>query len=360
MRERFTFHRHWLDGWEEMTDGERREYLEAIVRYGLAGKRGAMSRYVRGRMVTAMREMDEDAAREEAFREKQRRNIMKRWEKRDTKEYQPIPSGTKNTMVSSPYIKETRVPARRQAYSGGVSSSKYSEDTDNVVVVVADKGRTTCANDNDNNDLSSLVSQWNDAIKAAGSPMRPIRSLSPGTKRHTLALGLVKQYGEDGVSEAIAEAVKSEYINGHNSLGWVATFDWFVQPDNFQKVLEGNFAEMRTGKPLPSPSPPGEDGQPPAPARPEVGEEDRRGWRRLVEICRERIGGTFCSTYLDYCDIWSREGDTVTMACPSAFVAERIDKGKAREIVRAAREVWGKGTRMALTVQRGLPPPGRE
>ena len=360
MRERFTFHRHWLDGWEEMTDGERHEYLEAIVRYGLSGKRGAMSRYVRGRMVTAMREMDEDAAREEAFREKQRRNIMKRWEKRDTKEYQPIPSDTKNTMVSSPYIKETRVPARRQAYSGGVSSSKYSEDTDNVVVVVADKGRTTCANDNDNNDLSSLVSQWNDAIKAAGSPMRPIRSLSPGTKRHTLALGLVKQYGEDGVSEAIAEAVKSEYINGHNSLGWVATFDWFVQPDNFQKVLEGNFAEMRTGKPLPSPSPPGEDGQPPAPARPEVGEEDRRGWRRLVGICRERIGGAFCSTYLDYCDIWSREGDTVTMACPSAFVAERIDKGKAREIVRAAREVWGKGTRMALTVQRGLPPPGQQ
>lgn len=363
MRERFTFHRHWLDGWEEMTDGERHEYLEAIVRYGLSGKRGAMSRYVRGRMVTAMREMDEDAAREEAFREKQRRNIMKRWEKRDTKEYQPIPSDTKNTMVSRPYIKETRVPARRQAYSGGVSSSKYSEDTissSSSSSTDNNRGGVNAAGGGGGGGISPFVSLWNEAIKAAGSPIRPIRSVTPGTKRHTLALGLVRQHGEEAVREAVGRLLACDYTNGGSNIGWLPTFDWFVQPDNFQKVLEGNFFDGRAApEPLPSPAPQ-EDGQPPAPARPEVGEEDRRGWRRLVGICRERIGGAFCSTYLDYCDIWSREGDTVTMACPSAFVAERIDKGKAREIVRAAREVWGKGTRMALTVQRGLPPPGQQ
>jgi len=77
MRERFTFHRHWLDGWEEMTDGERHEYLEAIVRYGLAGKRKAMSRYVRGRMVTAMREMDEEQRKEEAFRSSELHRICR-------------------------------------------------------------------------------------------------------------------------------------------------------------------------------------------------------------------------------------------------------------------------------------------
>lgn len=363
MRERFTFHRHWLDGWEEMTDGERREYLEAIVRYGLTGKRGAMSRYVRGRMVTAMREMDEDAAREEAFREKQRRNGMLGGRPRKPNKTQQNPTEPKKAMGLQPYIKETRVPARRQAYSGGVSSSKYSEDTissSSSSSTDNNRGGVNAAGGGGGG-ISPFVSLWNEAIKAAGSPIRPIRSLSPGTKRHTLALGLVRQHGEEGVREAIGRLLACDYTNGGSNIGWLPTFDWFVQPDNFQKVLEGNFFDGRAApEPQPSPSPPGEDGQPPAPARPEVGEEDRRGWRRLVEICRERIGGTFCSTYLDYCDIWSREGDTVTMACPSAFVAERIDKGKAREIVRAAREVWGKGTRMALTVQRGLPPPGRE
>ena len=76
MRDKFTFHRHWMDDGDEMTEQERHEYLDAIVRYGLYGKRKAMSQYVRGRMVTVMREMDEDARREEAFREKQRRNGM--------------------------------------------------------------------------------------------------------------------------------------------------------------------------------------------------------------------------------------------------------------------------------------------
>lgn len=65
MRDRFTFQRHWMDDGDEMTEQERHEYLDAIVRYGLYGKRKAMSQYVRGRMITVMREMDEEAAKEE-------------------------------------------------------------------------------------------------------------------------------------------------------------------------------------------------------------------------------------------------------------------------------------------------------
>lgn len=359
MRDRFTFQRHWMDDGDEMTEQERHEYLDAIVRYGLYGKRKAMSQYVRGRMVTVMREMDEEARREEAFREKQRRNVMKRWERRDTMRYQAIPGDTKDTMVSRPYNKESRVPARRQAYTDGIStplcsvdiiSSSSSSSTDNTGSGVAAAGGGRGGN-------SPFVSLWNEAIKAAGSPIRTIRSVTPGTKRHTLVLGLVQQYGEDGVREAIGRLLACDYTNGGSNIGWLPTFDWFVQPDNFQKVLEGNFFD---GRAAPEPPAPQEPEEPTTPARPEVSAEDRQGWRQVLSMCRDTVEWKTWDTYLRYCDIWIREGDTVTMACPTTFVAEQIDRETAMHVLSAARKVWGRRCQMRLTVQRGLQPPELE
>lgn len=362
MRERFTFHRRWLDGWEEMTEQERQEYLAAIVRYGLAGKRAGMSRYVRGRMVTVMREVDEEVKREEHITAVRREAIKKRWERHDTNEYKSIQSDTKDTFVSPPYNKESRVPARRQAYTDGIStslcsvdiiSSSSSSSTDNTGSGVAAAGGGRGGN-------SPFVSLWNEAIKAAGSPIRTIRSVTPGTKRHTLVLGLVKQYGEDGVREAIGRLLACDYTNGGSNIGWLPTFDWFVQPDNFQKVLEGNFFDGRAApEPLPSPAPQ-ESEEPTTPARPEVSAEDRQGWRQVLSLCRDTVEWKTWDTYLRYCDIWIREGDTVTMACPSTFVAEQIDRETARHVLSAARKVWGRRCQMRLTVQRGLPPPELE
>ena len=51
----------------------------------------------------------------------------------------------------------------------------------------------------------------------------------------------VNQYGVAGVLEAIEKVRSSGFLNGQNSNGWVITFEWFVKPNNFIKVLEGNY-----------------------------------------------------------------------------------------------------------------------
>lgn len=359
MRDRFTFHRHWMDDGDEMTEQERHEYLDAIVRYGLYGKRKAMSQYVRGRMITVMREMDEEAAKEEHITAVRREAGRKGGQANRSK---PKQTEAKEAIASQPYNKDTRVPARRQAYTDGIStslcsvdiiSSSSSSSTDNTGSGVAAAGGGRGGN-------SPFVSLWNEAIKAAGSPIRTIRSVTPGTKRHTLVLGLVKQYGEDGVREAIGRLLACDYTNGGSNIGWLPTFDWFVQPDNFQKVLEGNFFDGRAApEPLPSPAPQ-EPEEPTTPARPEVSAEDRQGWGQVLTLCRDTVERKTWDTYLRYCDIWIREGDTVTMACPSTFVAEQIDRETARHVLSAARKVWGRRCQMRLTVQRGLQPPELE
>lgn len=51
----------------------------------------------------------------------------------------------------------------------------------------------------------------------------------------------IKEYGIDGVLEAIENIKTSSFLKGQNKNNWVIVFDWFIKPNNFIKVLEGNY-----------------------------------------------------------------------------------------------------------------------
>lgn len=51
----------------------------------------------------------------------------------------------------------------------------------------------------------------------------------------------IKDYGIDAVLEAVERIQKSSFLTGNNKNGWVITFDWFIKPNNFVKVLDGNY-----------------------------------------------------------------------------------------------------------------------
>ena len=44
---------------------------------------------------------------------------------------------------------------------------------------------------------------------------------------------------------AIEQIKESKFLQGKNGQGWVITFDWFLLPNNFPKVLEGNYNRER-------------------------------------------------------------------------------------------------------------------
>lgn len=54
---------------------------------------------------------------------------------------------------------------------------------------------------------------------------------------------LVQQTGADTeqVKQAIMNAAASDFLNGKGPKGWVASFDWMMVPQNFQKVLENYY-----------------------------------------------------------------------------------------------------------------------
>ena len=79
-----------------------------------------------------------------------------------------------------------------------------------------------------------------------GKAIRPIKSIS-GQRLKWLQARL-NEYGEDAILQATDKAAASGFLNGDNSKGWIATFDWFVRPNNFPKVLEGNYDNKATNQ----------------------------------------------------------------------------------------------------------------
>ena len=53
----------------------------------------------------------------------------------------------------------------------------------------------------------------------------------------------IKEYGIEQVLEAIENINYSPFLKGQNKTGWVIVFDWFIKPNNFVKVLEGNYKD---------------------------------------------------------------------------------------------------------------------
>ncbi len=53
----------------------------------------------------------------------------------------------------------------------------------------------------------------------------------------------IKEYEIGGVLAAIENVRKSKFLNGQNNRNWIINFDWFIRPNNFIKVLEGNYID---------------------------------------------------------------------------------------------------------------------
>lgn len=89
------------------------------------------------------------------------------------------------------------------------------------------------------NKLQPIIDKWNEL------GLQKLISINPGTTRYKLLNARIKEYGEDKVLEAIENIKSSTFLKGQNNKGWVITFDWLVKPNNFLKVLEGNYEDKK-------------------------------------------------------------------------------------------------------------------
>ena len=96
-----------------------------------------------------------------------------------------------------------------------------------------------CLKDNDKDSFDEIVAYFNQQMKGKG-----IQQVAIITSERRQAFDrLVSQTGvnKDTLKQAIKNAAESDFLNGKGPKGWVASFDWMMMPQNFQKVLENNY-----------------------------------------------------------------------------------------------------------------------
>ena len=82
--------------------------------------------------------------------------------------------------------------------------------------------------------------------KMKGRSIKPIMTITDGTHRADWLQARRREYGDDAIFRMIDKASESAFLNGHNKGGFRANFDWLIRPNNFLKVLEGNFDNEKT------------------------------------------------------------------------------------------------------------------
>lgn len=87
-------------------------------------------------------------------------------------------------------------------------------------------------------DVRLAVSKWNELSEFG---IKPVTRCNSGSKRYNSLCARIRECGIEDVINAIEKIKNSDFLQGKNGKGWTITFDWFVLPSNFPKVLEGNY-----------------------------------------------------------------------------------------------------------------------
>lgn len=120
---------------------------------------------------------------------------------------------------------------------------KNTEDRGEVKTEGTISDEIVCQTQSVSLDVKEVAEAWNDL---QGLGIKPVSKMSASSTRYKALSARIREHGKDKVLEAIENIKASNFLQGMNDEGWVITFDWFVKPNNFVKVLDGNYSNRVT------------------------------------------------------------------------------------------------------------------
>jgi len=263
-KDNIIYYKRWAKIASQMDDELRLIFFDAINAYILDGSVPSEDSPIYWVFLLMLEQLKADAEKYESISEKRKEAIKKRWEKSkktDTNEYKDIQniqmysndtdndndningnvngndkdngnistlSGTMDSSLSSPIVEDNIIE----------SKASTSSDDDATLVLTPQEGGGKRVKDYSDN----VMRFWNHTmISPVAIPT--IAKMTP--KRKSMVNARVKEFGINMVYNAIAKASESSFLNGGGSKGFIADFDWVFRPNNFPKVLEGNYDDVK-------------------------------------------------------------------------------------------------------------------
>lgn len=120
---------------------------------------------------------------------------------------------------------------------------KNTEDRGEVKTEGTISDEIVCQTQSVSLDVKEVAEAWNN-LQNLG--IKRVSKMITTCTRYKSLSARIREHGKDKVLEAIENIKASNFLQGMNDKGWVITFDWFVKPNNFVKVLDGNYSNRVT------------------------------------------------------------------------------------------------------------------
>ena len=229
---------------EGLTDEQLGQLTRAIFLYARDGKIIKLDPVVRMAFVFIKDNIERNQDKYQAKCEKNRQIALER--ERKKREAREKADNTNVHERSRTCENNTNVHERSPYDNDNDNEYDVSKETDNNIpskegLSISENPKVDPARRCAKIDFAAIKAYWNTKHDQSGSAMRRLTLMSDQRKSNVRAR--IREYGGDvqKVYKAIDKAMASDFMNGKNGKGWVASFDWMMCPSNFPKVLEGNY-----------------------------------------------------------------------------------------------------------------------
>ena len=283
MNDSFIIYTSYLKIFEQLTDAQLGQLTRHMLSFAKTGKEPFIEDpLVKLSFAFIKDDMERNQRKYEEKCERLRANARKRWDKKQL-DSEASEDMQKHTNVCKSMQMHANAQIAMHNDNEYVNDNVYDNDNDNDVsketdnnipskegLSISENPKVDPARRCAKIDFAAIKAYWNTKHDQSGSAMRRLTLMSDQRKSNVRAR--IREYGGDvqKVYKAIDKAMASDFMNGKNGKGWVASFDWMMCPTNFPKVLEGNYDNEQPAGNQPKAADNAQD--PSATERPSIGE----------------------------------------------------------------------------------------
>lgn len=252
MSDSFIIYTSYLKIFEQLTDAQLGQLTRHMLSFAKTGKEPFIEDpLVKLSFAFIKDDMERNQRKYEEKCERLRANARKRWDKKQL-DSEASEDMQKHTNVCKSMQMHANAQIAMHNDNEYVNDNVYdndndvSKETDNNIpskegLSISENPKVDPARRCAKIDFAAIKAYWNTKHDQSGSAMRRLTLMSDQRKSNVRAR--IREYGGDvqKVYKAIDKAMASDFMNGKNGKGWVASFDWMMCPTNFPKVLEGNY-----------------------------------------------------------------------------------------------------------------------
>lgn len=241
----FLFYQRWREQMKRLPDNERLQIYDAICDYAFEKKESNLAYYLESILDNIRLTINENSAKQQAFIESRKANGSKGGRPRksiETEQNLQKPSGFLGNLQKA---NETNNKNKKENNNkkDNIDSSLHSESTSTASVdsETESDGKITIVKSDEEKEnreyCNNVAKYFNEQMQ--GKQVRKIVKLNQS--RMSQVLARTKEYGKEAVAQVIVKTANSNFLNGDNNRGFLATFDWIFRPTNFPKIYEGNY-----------------------------------------------------------------------------------------------------------------------